>query len=82
MKVPSFTHMKKPILFIFGLVMATFEIVVRFGQDPYVFLFLFMCLGFIPAKSADEIIRKGGGLFAVSKDLLHEEDEPAKEAAP
>jgi hypothetical protein len=82
LKVPSFASMRKPILFVFGLAMAVFEIVVRFGQDPYVFVFLLMCLGFIPAKSVDEILRRQGGLFSPAKDLIEDHPEPAKDAAP
>jgi hypothetical protein len=83
MKVPSFASMRKPILFAFGLAMATWEIVVAHGKDPYVFFFLAMCLGFIPAKSIDEILRKSGGLFIPAVDLVHEDDDrPTKEVVP
>lgn len=82
MKLPTHASMRKPILFVFGLVLAAWEIVVRFGQDPWVLVFLAMCLGFIPAKSIDEVFRRQGGLFTPAKDLIEDHHESVKDVAP
>jgi len=57
-QVPTFATTRKVALLIFGLALAAWEIVVRFGQDPAVLVFLAMCLGFQPAKNLDVLLRQ------------------------
>ena len=67
-------QLRKTSMWIFGLVFAAFEIVVRHGQEPAVFVFLLACLGFKPAVHLDN-------LFGSKPALETPAPEAAKEAA-
>ena len=51
-------QLKKTSMWIFGLLMATFEILVRHGEDEAVFVFLLACLGFKPVVHLDGLFNK------------------------
>ena len=51
-------QLRKTSYWVFGLFFAAFEIVVRHGQEPAVFVFLAMCLGFKPAVHLDGLFTK------------------------
>ena len=67
-------QLQKTYMWIFGLIMASFEIVVRHGQDEAVFIFLLACLGFKPAVHLDN-------LFGKKPEPQTPAPEAAKEAA-
>ena len=46
---------RKTCFWVFGLTFAAFEIVVRHGAEPAVFVFLAMVLGFKPAVHLDHL---------------------------
>ena len=51
-------QLRKTSMWVFGLVFAAFEIVVRHGAEPAVFVFLAACLGFKPAVHLDTLFNK------------------------
>ena len=67
-------QLRKTWMWIFGLTFGAFEIVIRHGQDPAVFIFLAACLGFKPAVKLD-------GLFGSKPEPETPAPEAAKEAA-
>lgn len=58
LKTPSFIAVRRAVLLIFGLALAGWEIVFRYGEDEAVLVFLAMCLGFQPARNLDVLLRK------------------------
>ena len=51
-------QLRKTSMWVFGLTFAAFEIVIRHGQDPAVFIFLLACLGLKPAIHLDNLFGK------------------------
>ena len=51
-------QLQKTAMWVFGLLMAGFEIVVRHGEDEAVFIFLLACIGYKPMGHIDDLFHR------------------------